>query len=357
MPNFFDKKEEVLSIELTQHGKYLLSVGKLQPYYYAFYDDDVLYYTMYAGYSEKQNEAQPRILENTPSMKAQYSRFGLETSISDHLTDLRADEKDTSHVVAPSYEREHQSQVAEKIYASSVPLGTTEYNSEFAPSWDIRFLEGELVNTSTYLTGTYENLKVPQIEVKSPEYKLKVVDSGIPPTPEECNIYNPSDTDEITGPDLNIVNDMNITSKKFSDGTFLTIEQDNLVLQIDEINSLYTNENYDIEVFFRKKEDGKVKLVPLQFIKKPESIVNGILIDLEEQEEQEPTQDNVEYYLDITIDKEQSDDFWKNKGASPRKSDVFYNEEDFEADKPKGPNIAIQGLYASNNTGPFGEEC
>ena len=81
MPNFFDKKEEVINIELTQYGKHLLSRGKFRPHYYAFYDDDVLYDTQYAGYSENQNEAQLRILDHTPTMKPQGYRTGIEENI------------------------------------------------------------------------------------------------------------------------------------------------------------------------------------------------------------------------------------------------------------------------------------
>ena len=35
---FFNKKEEVLDIELTPHGKGLLSQGKFRPSYYLFFD-------------------------------------------------------------------------------------------------------------------------------------------------------------------------------------------------------------------------------------------------------------------------------------------------------------------------------
>ncbi len=40
---FFNKKEEVIEIELTQYGKYLLSKGKFRPVFYAFSDDEILY--------------------------------------------------------------------------------------------------------------------------------------------------------------------------------------------------------------------------------------------------------------------------------------------------------------------------
>lgn len=50
----FDRKEEVLEIELTSYGRHLLSKGQFKPAYYAFYDDDVVYDSAYIGYSEAQ---------------------------------------------------------------------------------------------------------------------------------------------------------------------------------------------------------------------------------------------------------------------------------------------------------------
>ena len=43
MAEFFNKKEEMLEVQLTEYGKYLLSMGKLDPAYYAFFDDEILY--------------------------------------------------------------------------------------------------------------------------------------------------------------------------------------------------------------------------------------------------------------------------------------------------------------------------
>ena len=63
---FFNKKEEVIDLQLTQYGKLLLSTGKLKPVYYAFHDENIIYDSNYAGFSETQNEAHPRIQENTP---------------------------------------------------------------------------------------------------------------------------------------------------------------------------------------------------------------------------------------------------------------------------------------------------
>ena len=69
--SFFNKKEDVIDIQLTQYGKHLLSKGKFKPVSYAFFDEDILYDAKYANITEEQNEAQTRI-EATPYLKTQH---------------------------------------------------------------------------------------------------------------------------------------------------------------------------------------------------------------------------------------------------------------------------------------------
>ena len=78
---FLDKKEDVLDIELTQYGKYLLSQGKFKPALYAFYDDDIVYDTTYGGYTESQKGAEDRI-KSTPRIKSQPILDGIESTFS-----------------------------------------------------------------------------------------------------------------------------------------------------------------------------------------------------------------------------------------------------------------------------------
>ena len=73
---FFNQKEEVLDVQLTEYGKYLLSIGQLRPEYYAFFDDDILYDVSGSGFTEDQNNANPRILNNTPRLKVAATRTG-----------------------------------------------------------------------------------------------------------------------------------------------------------------------------------------------------------------------------------------------------------------------------------------
>ena len=72
---FFNKKEEVLDLQLTQYGKYLLSIGKLNPAYYTLHDDNVIYDRQFSNNSsaELQNEARVRIQSDSPTLKTQYN--------------------------------------------------------------------------------------------------------------------------------------------------------------------------------------------------------------------------------------------------------------------------------------------
>ena len=62
---FFNKKEEVLELTLTQKGKELFSQGKFIPTYYSFHDTDIIYDN---SNNEEQNSIVPRIKE-TPTLK------------------------------------------------------------------------------------------------------------------------------------------------------------------------------------------------------------------------------------------------------------------------------------------------
>ena len=80
--SFFNKKEEVLDIELTQLGKYLLSKGKFKPVFYVFSDDEILYNVEYAGGNpEKSKQASTRIQKETPRFKTLYEHDGVESRV------------------------------------------------------------------------------------------------------------------------------------------------------------------------------------------------------------------------------------------------------------------------------------
>ena len=74
---FFNKKEDVIDLQLTQYGRFLMSKGTFKPVYYSFFDDNVLYDAAAGGLGEPQNNSENRIRE-TPIMQPQISFSSLE---------------------------------------------------------------------------------------------------------------------------------------------------------------------------------------------------------------------------------------------------------------------------------------
>ena len=74
---FFNKKEEVIDLKLTQFGRYLMSKGKFKPVFYSFHDDNILYNSEKAGLTETQNDSEDRI-QTTPTMHHQVTLSSLE---------------------------------------------------------------------------------------------------------------------------------------------------------------------------------------------------------------------------------------------------------------------------------------
>ena len=64
---FFNKKTEVMQIEMTPYGRYLYSIGKFKPHSYEFVDDDILYRA--SGSGELQVDIHSRIVNETPKLK------------------------------------------------------------------------------------------------------------------------------------------------------------------------------------------------------------------------------------------------------------------------------------------------
>lgn len=89
--SFYNKKEEVIDIQLTQYGKIALSQGRFRPFSYKFFDDDIVYDAEYAGQTEEQNDSEDRILRLVKK-KPGLSIYGSETKINE--TSLSGEQKD-----------------------------------------------------------------------------------------------------------------------------------------------------------------------------------------------------------------------------------------------------------------------
>jgi hypothetical protein len=315
---FFDRKEDVIDLELTQYGKYLLSKGKMKPAYYAFYDDDVLYDTEYAGYSEEQNNSEDRIRLETPRLKTQYVYSGIETEVKrinelvrSKLTSERIDLGAES--IQPSNDKHH---------ALVSPLGTTDLNANKAAAWFVKFYKGDLIQSKNYthITGSSNKTNMDRV-INYPQIDCQAV--------YETSInLETIDTHALAAGMLG-VDDIDLNTPSDSGNGLITVEEDFLLINIEEKNTQFLLKNFDIELFEIEEEKnivntkyiktGDQNLIPLNFLinqgyerrnKDLSSLEDNILLD--EQELNLITPDvsprDVEYYFDIFIDDEISSD-------------------------------------------------
>ena len=188
---FFNRKEEVLDVELTQYGKYLLSVGKFKPSYYAFFDDDVIYDLRYQGPPpsnrkvetspiENQKDSQKRIIE-TPRVKTQHNYVTVDETHKQTEDEAWSDNenafieiqeygKGTVEKLSKGINFKYISRFKNDYYGVSLPLGTSDLNSEYVPSWQVNFMQGQLKNSTTHSGGDgdekYGIKKIPQLEIE-----------------------------------------------------------------------------------------------------------------------------------------------------------------------------------------------
>ncbi len=305
---FLNKKEEVINIELTSYGKYLLSLGQLKPEYYTFLDDNIIYDSQYAGISEEQqNDIHNRIKES-PQLTVQYVFHGIETEINNANKLIQNNEKQ-NFIFDKNFQKKIQPTI-EKNYALSSPLGTISLESSSPPAWSINVLKGSLSSSVQIQFSDQPTLKIPSLTFDPVEFKTyseNVADS----TTEQLGgslLQNDQESENIG------TSDTDFLVSKFSDGSFINVVEDSLVLEIDELNTLFENENFEIEVFKVETEEKSgntlEKLIPLKFGKKKKQyVVNNILLNEDEiqkmnKEDSDLTQTNVEYYFEVFVDDE-----------------------------------------------------
>ena len=291
---FFDSKEEVIDIELTPYGKHLLSKGQWKPEYYEFYDDDIIYDIGYCGVSETQDSTQQRIKE-TPRNKVQYSFEGAETRYKEYQRQFR----DLKTLNIPIFEKR------KNFSLSALPLANSSVDKEKLPTWNISVLRGKInsIDNTFNVTGLPNNANI--IDLNTIYYKTSVI-QGKPGDdfPEQLE-----DAEQVGG-----VSDITFLHRRFEDGTYISVDDDYLLLDIQEDQVELLNENFDLFVYFMEIDEktGKEIEVPLNFEKRRESVVNNLYVDNEAGDpidiETLASTDFVNHYFNIYLDKEISSD-------------------------------------------------
>tara|TARA_R110000737_G_scaffold187497_2_gene210046 strand:- start:46 stop:951 length:906 start_codon:yes stop_codon:yes gene_type:complete len=276
MTTFINRKEQVLDIELTSYGKYLSSVGKFKPKYYAFYDNDIIYDGTYAGIAESQNDITERI-KTTPRTKVQ-TRFSSLSSNFESGPD-GANLSLSFNNIKPSSNTFFK------------PLGTSDTLKDNAPAWLLRNMPGSVGFSGSAAYNDAMSIPILSSSIDT-VYSKKILKT---PSPEG-------------GEDIeHEIHEL--------------VKDEFILLDIQEINSRFKAKgNYEIEVFMEppnnedpKKlffiagdgefsEDLRTQIMPSELIRR----ISGTD---EEIGESFPTLDNnyVDYYLKIEVDNEIKD--------------------------------------------------
>ena len=260
---FFNKKAEVMQIEMTPYGRYLYSIGKFKPHSYEFVDEDILYKT--SGSTEAQEAAHTRIISETPKLKINRA-FQDATQISSSLTRIM----DKRVMI----EKMNQKQTG--IYA----MGRSSYSSDKSPSFQATMIVGT-ISTSKLTNVDSGSVFIPQIDINL----------NIDATLRNSLIF----------PNQNTSDGGSLSSNTFEDGTYVDIFYNTPIMHMKEFNSFYEKENFEIEVFM-SSSDGAHK--PLKILNKKPLIVNDMLIEDRNTRGLFPETDSefMEYFFDIEVD-------------------------------------------------------
>lgn len=330
---YFNQKEEVIQIELTQYGKYLLSRGKLKPAYYAFFDDDVIYDARYAGVDENGGTAVERI-KSVPRTKTQYVFTGIEEQVKKNLELIKSNkEQIDSAKLLPT---------ADKHYVLNKRLGSSFLGDTRAPSLNITMLNGEIASTVLLQTGSLDSkplVKIPLLNLKDTDFILSAK----------------KQTDIKTGDNVKEI-------KTYADATAVVVNEDYLLIDITEANVENDIKNFEVEMFLCEENTttGEETLIPLHFDLKYEDYKNGILLDpqvtdsetksvLEEQKGSDPLR--VENFFNITIDNEIDKNLICKLLSNMKQQNTLYDpmfdcSEYDEAEEQKRREAEAQVLYS-----------
>lgn len=233
---FFNSKEEVFDVELTQYGKLLLSRGLLKPAYYTFHDEDVLYDSEYAGVSENTNTSEVRIQDETPVHKPFYSFSSLKPNI-----DRDFDQE--------NFLANKASLALDKPYLSSIGLSNSTISNLYLPSWEIYNLSSEFVSSSlTYTNKHVISASIPQFDVEIDTKFIKTNQQQI-----QDNSY------------LQTLFALEKVTYDGEENVFITVNKP-LVIKVIENNCDFTNDAFEIEIFkVGEDNDGNETYTQLKF--------------------------------------------------------------------------------------------
>lgn len=198
--SFFNKKEEVINIELTDYGKEMLAEGVFKPEFYSFFDNDIIYNGDTFGLVEAQNNIENRILDETLLLKPQNM--------------VRS--KNDDSVLGTSNPK-----LLEDILGK--PIGVSDPSSVYMPAWNVNFVKGDIESITV-------DSDVPRINLKDTYIDIII----------EKNFST------------NFILEENeillLTPKPNGDDSYVKLKTDSIIASIKEENVLDIGENFIVEI-------------------------------------------------------------------------------------------------------------
>jgi len=405
---FFNRKEDVMDIELTPLGEILLSQGEFKPTYYAFFDDGIMYDSNFGGITEAVKESKNRIkevpriktqtnfrsmnkpttnLHNLPDSSilkkyptlaalqatAKASMAGQESVATKQIfTDLEQGWKAARAVFTATEQdfligpRVLEQDPITKYFAAPIPLGNSSHDKTNIPAWDIKFWHGDLSNSFGNLTSSVRPfLKVPQLDAYI-TYKSYKTSAKLPEGQLQNKIRNPEY--EILHEDPIMISDLAAWMQTDqNEDIYYDFDEDFLIIEIEEDNAPYLKENFEIEVFEIEEQNNatnteeKEILKAKYFIKPLKNLKNDLLVGFEEQQpahEEEPDIDstNVEYYFEILTDNEISKELMCQLKPVNLDKNRFISDQ-FDCEKIKSKKISATNIYGAEEKNTSLPDC
>ena len=342
---FFNKKTEVMKAELTPLGRYKLSIGRLKPHHYRFFDNNVIYDSKAMGISEDQNDADPRIRENTPILKQNPNITGVETMIKIIETDTIEVQQEILDITKPneSVINLRKNKKDDHINQLSYNIGTLESDARQSPSIQIDAFRGKLSGSTTkfYASANIQTASIPQIDLEI-EYKVETTDSLLDIISNNFDI-------QTVGP--------------FEDGSRLIIRKQDPLLRIKETNAFDEKDNFHITAYrvFRQnaigeQPTGSIIYEKMKFGLKEKMIMNDLYVGEQEIERDENTPNDIPYFFEILVDKEIAEsDYCATIGDLKIKN--IYLDEQIICPDQQGAGVGPLNIYTSQVNPEDLEDC
>lgn len=285
---FFDKKTEVMKVELTPLGRYKLSVGRLKPHHYRFFDNNVIYDGTAMGITEDQNDSNHRIRQETPVLKQNPNITGVETMIKIIETeDIRVQQEEfdatkPNSVKVKMRKNTRDDHINQMVYN----IGTVESDARQSPSFQVDAFRGKLSGSTSkfYSSANIQTSSIPQIDLEL-SYEVLTTNSLLDVTPTNEDI-------QVIGP--------------FQDGSRMLIKKQDPLIRIKETNAFDEKDNFHITAYKVFQLDNSETLVyeKMKFDLKEKRIMSDLYVGEQNIERDEFTPNDIPYFFDILVDKE-----------------------------------------------------